>query len=117
MVDEDTSRTEPEGLSRRGFGKAAGVSVMSLAGIGGYALLGRGTRPALALEAPNSFVANGASIETTDRSVDSIMFGDVEDLDERDFGDGTVGFGHRSRAGTGGRGAVHTSCWGIPLVE
>lgn len=79
MNDERATRNDSTELSRRGFGRAVGVAAVGLAG--GGLLVGRGTRPALALEDTSSFVANDMRIETADGSVDSVEFGDPADLD------------------------------------
>jgi hypothetical protein len=65
-------------LSRRSLGKGAAV----LAGVGGTGLgyLWLGSEPTLALESTDAWVANSASITTADGTIDSITFGDPENI-------------------------------------
>ena len=65
-------------LSRRTLGKGAAV-LLGVSGTGlGY--LWFGSKPTLALESTDAWVANSASITTADGTIDSITFGDPDEI-------------------------------------
>lgn len=79
---EDRTTETDAILSRRTFGKGAAVAL----GVGGAGVgyLWLGSSPALAVDNPEEWIANSASITTQDGSIDSVTFGDPDGITDRE---------------------------------
>lgn len=78
-VSESQAGENNSGLSRRTFGK--GAAVLGGAGAAGIAFLLYGSQAAIAVDNPDEWIANSAQITTQDGTIDSVTFGDPDEID------------------------------------